>query len=296
MGRNLLIATIDLLAGFIGAGLVILATDATRADLRVYLLAAVAVFFALGLWRAGSEGWPAGLRVLLISLVPLILGAESLVRHWPPDLRGLSYTALFPFVQWASAWAGFKIRRRPGATARRLWLALGGAVALAGVVGALTMPAYSRFISTYTDVRPAPAIAFETLDSEPVSSEEWQGKVVVLDFWASWCMPCVAELEELDVLYENYRDRDDVVFWAVSAKDERDKAARWAADSSLSLPWAYDPGDIAFETLEAATIPCIFLIDRQGRIRLTHIGYTPSEGFLEHVGALLEELVAEPAA
>ena len=145
MGRKKLgSAAIDLVAGFFGAGLVILATDAAKVDLRVYLLASVAIFFALGLWRAGSEGLSLWQRVLLISLVSLILGVQQLARHWPPDWRGLSYIALFPIVQCVSAGAGLKLRRRSRTTARQLWLALGGAVALAGVVGALTMPAYSR--------------------------------------------------------------------------------------------------------------------------------------------------------
>lgn len=81
MRRKLMTAAIDLAAGFVGAGAVILATDAANSDLRVYLTAAVAVFLALGLWRAGSEGPPPWLRWLLISLVPVVLAAQMLARH-----------------------------------------------------------------------------------------------------------------------------------------------------------------------------------------------------------------------
>lgn len=102
------------------------------------------------------------------------------------------------------------------------------------------------------------------------------------------------ELAEIEVLYGRYRDRDDVLFWAVNAKDERERAARWIAESPRSLPWAYDPGDAAFAALGAATVPSLYLIDRQGRIRLEHVGYSSSEGFLEHIGGRVEELVAEP--
>jgi len=147
MGRQLGTAAVDLVAGFVGTALVILATDAAGADLRVYLTAAVTVFFALGLWRAGSAGPPPWLRLLLIALVALALGARTLVRHWPPDARGFAYAALFPLVQWVSAAAGFKLRRHPRTTARQLWLALGGAAVLAGelsLIGALCAGEFAR--------------------------------------------------------------------------------------------------------------------------------------------------------
>jgi thiol-disulfide isomerase/thioredoxin len=293
-GRRVWSTALDLLAGFLGAAAVIVATDATNADLRVYFVASVAVFFAIGFWRAGSEGAAPWVRVLLICLFSVTQAVQLLARHWPPDWLGLSYAALYPALQWVSASAGFALRRRPQVTTGQRWLALAGAVAASTIVAALTMPAYSRLLATDTETRPLPEFAFETFDSVPVSTSDWRGKVVVLDFWASWCLPCVAELGELEELYQQYRNRDDVVFWAVGAQDEREKAARFVSESPYSLPWAYDPGDAAFTALEARTVPSLYLIDRQGQIRLTHVGYSAAEGFLEHVGGELQELLAEP--
>lgn len=142
--------------------------------------------------------------------------------------------------------------------------------------------------------KPPPALAFETFDSQTFRSEEWAGKVVLIDFWASWCVPCVAELREVDALYKRYGNRDDVVFWAVAAQDEREAAERFVAASSYSFPWAWDPGNQAFDALESKTVPSLYLIDRQGRIRLTHVGYSADEGFEEHIGRQLDELVEEP--
>ena len=71
-------------------------------------------------------------------------------------------------------------------------------------------------------------------------------------------------------------------------------AARFAATSSYSFPWAWDPGNAAFDALGTRTVPSLYLIDRQGRIRLTHVGYSADEGLEEHLGRQLAELIAEP--
>jgi len=63
--------------------------------------------------------------------------------------------------------------------------------------------------------------------------------------------------------------------------------------SSYDLPWAWDAANSAFQALGAQTVPSLYLVDRQGRIRLTHVGYSAAEGFLEHLGGRIEALLAE---
>jgi thiol-disulfide isomerase/thioredoxin len=293
MRRTFLHAALDLVAGAAATAAVLFATDSFGADLRIYLVAAATLFFAVGVWRGGSAGPPLWLRPFLVALIPLVLAVQLTMRHWPPDTRGLSYAAFFPLVQWAAAAAGFALRRRPGRTPRRLVLALGGVLLASTLIATVAMPRYSRWLTTYEEQRPAPHLAFETLDGRPVDSADWQGKIVVLDFWASWCIPCVAELAELDRLHQRFRDRDDIVFFAIASQDEREKAERFAEQSSYGLPWAWDQGDQAYKALEASTIPSLYLIDRQGRIRLTHVGYTAAEGFLGHVGGRVDDLLGE---
>jgi len=294
MKRILVSSAIDLIAGLAGTAVVLVATDSLGVDLRVYLVTAVTVFLAIGLWRGGSEGLPAWVRLLLICVMPFYSAVSSGFRHWPLDAGMFLYTALFPATQWAFAALGFRLRSGPAFDRRRWVTALGAALVGSALVAAVTMPSFSRWLATDTTVRPMPPIAFETFDLQTVRSEDWTGKVVLIDFWASWCVPCVAELREIDALYARYGDRDDVVFWAVGAQDERQAAERFAATSSYSFPWAWDPDNAAFDALGTRTVPSLYLIDRQGRIRLTHVGYTVDEGLEEHVGRRLAELIAEP--
>jgi hypothetical protein len=104
----------------------------------------------------------------------------------------------------------------------------------------------------------------------------------------------VAELREVDALYQRYGDREDIVFFAVGTEDEREAAARFTTESPYSLPWGWDPASEAFNTLEAKTVPSLYLIDRQGRIRLTHVGYSVDEGLERHIAQQIDQLLAEP--
>ena len=92
MKRILVSSAIDLIAGLAGTAVVLVATD----SLRVYLVTAVTVFLAIGLWRGGSEGLPAWVRLLLICVMPFYSAVSSGFRHWPLDAGMFLYTALFP--------------------------------------------------------------------------------------------------------------------------------------------------------------------------------------------------------
>jgi thiol-disulfide isomerase/thioredoxin len=125
--------------------------------------------------------------------------------------------------------------------------------------------------------KPAPPIEGTDVDGEPVRLADLKGKVVLVDFWATWCAPCVAQLGELNDLYDRHRDRGfEVLGVNVDAAREglRDRGAvrptvrRFLID--MNVPWpvivAGEGRDDILRAYGVTDIPALFLIDRDGKV------------------------------
>ena len=115
---------------------------------------------------------------------------------------------------------------------------------------------------------PAPALRGETLDGEQLDVRDLRGKVVVLNFWASWCAPCRAESPNLVKVANDNADKG-VAFVGVNFKDKRANARRFDEVHAVPYPSLYDqPGVILtrLRKLVPQTPPSTLLIDRSGRI------------------------------
>ena len=139
--------------------------------------------------------------------------------------------------------------------------------------------------------RPAAAFALSSFDGQPISLEAHRGKVVVVNFWASWCYPaCYEEAPVLERGWKAYRDRGVVVI-GVDIQDTEPAARKFINDFSLTFPNARDvAGKVSIE-YGVYGVPETFFVDRQGRIRAKHVGAVTEEAFRSNV----ERLLAEPA-
>ncbi len=112
--------------------------------------------------------------------------------------------------------------------------------------------------------RPAVLDAFDTA--------QYRGKVVLLDFWASWCAPCKESFPWMQRMAERYADRGLVVV-AVNVDRDRSLADRFLRDQQPSFPVLYDPqGDLA-EHYRVSGMPASFYIDRDSHVRFMHVGF-----------------------
>ena len=129
----------------------------------------------------------------------------------------------------------------------------------------------------------APSVALPRVDGPgTISLADLRGKVVLVDFWATWCGPCESTLPMQKRLYEKYAAQG-FTMWSINedqGKDARARAARYARDKALPFPVVHDDAGAAAELYKVEVYPTMLLIDRTGTIRQVHLG-VPSVSLLE---------------
>ncbi len=177
--------------------------------------------------------------------------------------------------------------------------------ALIGVVGALALIALVWVMTDRTELpsvgeveRPVPDVVLATLDGSEVDFSAYQGQVVLVNFWGTWCEPCIRETPALQAAYEQYRD-DGLMIVGVNLTDDEltqgntlDDVRAFVEQFGVEYPIALDMEGKATRAFRVFPLPTSFFIDPQGTIRYTRVG----EITAEEIAVLFEELRAEPAA
>jgi len=146
-----------------------------------------------------------------------------------------------------------------------------------------------RDIPTPLIDRPAAAFELTSYAGERVSLDAYRGRVVVVNFWASWCHPaCYEEAPVLERNWRAYRHRD-VVVLGVDIQDKAEAAKKFIADFSLTFPNVLDAAGRVSVDYGVYGVPETFFIDRRGRIRAKHVGAVTDEAFRHQVERLLAE-------
>lgn len=115
------------------------------------------------------------------------------------------------------------------------------------------------------------AVAFETLDGRTVRLADLRGSVVVLEFWATWCVPCESSLARLDVEARRWADRG-VRTFAVNLREGRDAVAGHVARTRLTLPVLLDPEGRLAREFSVGALPVVVVIGKDGRPAGTYVG------------------------
>lgn len=122
----------------------------------------------------------------------------------------------------------------------------------------------------------APEIALKTLAGETIKLSALRGKVVLVDFWASWCAPCRESMPVLEKLSKSYKDKGFVVL-GVNIDNDAEAARKFLKDLPVSFQVVCDAQKQVAKAYAPPTMPSSYLIDRQGRVHVVHAGFKKSD-------------------
>ena len=125
-----------------------------------------------------------------------------------------------------------------------------------------------RFLNNPTAL---PSFTARDLDGRTISSDSWRGKVTIVNFWATWCPPCRAEIPDLIALQDKYRDQLQVI--GIS-QDETgvDVVRKFAADQHMNYPIVMSTPALERIFTGIYALPTSFIVDRDARIVIKHVG------------------------
>ena len=132
---------------------------------------------------------------------------------------------------------------------------------------------------------PAPALALPDLKGKIVSLADYKGKVVLLDFWATWCGPCAEELPDLKELQSKFGAKDFTII-GVSLDEDKRAVSAFVKDNAVPYPILL-AGENPPEGYPVTAIPTAYLIDREGIIVQKYFGPQPFEAFAADIKPLL---------
>ena len=119
----------------------------------------------------------------------------------------------------------------------------------------------------------APEFSLETFKGETVRLSDLRGKTVLVDFWASWCLPCRAEARDLEAAWK--RQGDDVVFLGINIQDSKAEALKFIDEFGITFVNGQDPDGKVSVDYGVWGIPEAFFVSPTGRITYKHVGAVP---------------------
>jgi len=138
--------------------------------------------------------------------------------------------------------------------------------------------------------RSAPDFTLRTLDGPNLRLQEQRGRVVMINFWATWCGPCRQEMPHLNKLYDKYRAAGFTLL-GVNIDEDAANAAGLSTKLGLRFPVLLDTDKKVSRMYDLGTMPSTVLIDRDGRVRFVHLGY--KDGFETTYEKQIRELLRE---
>jgi peroxiredoxin len=158
------------------------------------------------------------------------------------------------------------------------------------VIGAALGLGSGAALAALLTASPAPDFTLRTLDGKNLRLGEQRGRVVMVNFWATWCGPCRLEMPHLNRLYDKYR-ASGFVLLGVNVDEDTRNAAAVANKLGIKFPVLPDTDKRVSKQYDLSAMPSTVLIDRDGKVRHVHRGYRDGVETMyeQQVRALLKE-------
>jgi len=137
----------------------------------------------------------------------------------------------------------------------------------------------------------APELTLDNLRGDTFSLADYRGKLVLLNFWATWCMPCREEMPGMETLWQNYKDQGLVIVAVSVDEGSQARVEKFSKKFGLSFPVLLDPESRVSDLYKVSSMPTSFLIDRDGGIigRIVGTEDWSSDEALKFMGQLLAQ-------
>jgi peroxiredoxin len=143
-------------------------------------------------------------------------------------------------------------------------------------------------LSAFANPPEGEAFSLATLDGSTTALSDYRGSWVLLNFWATWCGPCVAEMPSMERLYGQFKD-DGLVIVGVNQQESVDEVAAFVAERGLTFPILLDSNGRVGSRYGVRGIPTTYLIDPSGRVLGSKVGFM--EWDEDHVVAAIRSLI-----
>jgi len=240
-------------------------------DVRLIYVSGAVLLFVAAIWIGWkNEDWFAA--VLLA--VPLLASFSYLILQevpvlWPNLILWPAAVAIgLVFLKVARARRGLAIVLVAGLLIGSTWYCV-----------AYIPKQLARSLNRVTDAS-APAFKLQPVSDESVPVTSQPGKILVIDFFSTTCAPCIAELPELAAVRADLSNDRDIEFVLVASDKGNDTPERFRSfieRRHIRLPLAFDSGGKAHESFGLKGVPALVILDREGRVRLTRMGYNAAE-------------------
>jgi len=160
----------------------------------------------------------------------------------------------------------------------RTWIGVAAAVLIAGS----TMAGLKQSV--------APDFTLKSVNGKNLRLSDYQGEVVLINFWASWCGPCLQEMPVLSELHDRYKALGFTVL-GINVEEESGKARKLLQEISVSFPVLLDNESVVSRLYNVVAMPSTVLVDRDGNMRYLHKGYKPGleDVYLQQIRNLVRE-------
>jgi thiol-disulfide isomerase/thioredoxin len=125
------------------------------------------------------------------------------------------------------------------------------------------------------------------LDGAPLKLDEYRGKIIVMNFWATWCGPCMTEMPLFEKTIAKYKADKDVVFLAITTDEDRELVAPFLKQYKFNLPVAH--AEYLNDHFAISSIPTTIILDRKGEIAFRQTGFNSREDFVEVLSEKIED-------